>query len=124
MTQGRNFRNFSHCVLTDMLGDVKPESANLRCAVRFPLHLPVSIFANGSPDHGVTHDISAAGVLIHCNRDYAVGSHIRFSISMPAQALGAEHDVQVECTGRVVRCTPMGDQVAVGAIIDEYHVAH
>jgi hypothetical protein len=119
-----NFRNFSWTAQAAMLGTVKSESANLRCAVRFPLHLPISILGSGKPDEGVTQDISAAGVLFHCTLDYPVGSQIQFSISMPAQALGADRDVQVECTGRVVRCTPVGDRVAVGAIIDEYHVAH
>jgi hypothetical protein len=55
--------------------------------------------------------------------DYAVGSTIQFSISMPAQAMGAQKDVVVDCVGRVVRCTPIGDKVAVGAIIDEYHIS-
>ena len=107
-----------------MLWSVKSESVNLRCAVRFPLQLPISILTGGQPDQGVTQDISAAGVLFHCALDYPVGSQIQFSICMPAQALGADRDVQVECIGRVVRCTPVGDRVAVGAIIDEYHVAH
>jgi PilZ domain len=107
-----------------MLRGVKNDPANLRCAVRFPLRLPVAVQGKGGMDQGVTEDISAAGVLMHCGLDYPVGSTIQFSISMPARALGAERDVQVECTGRVVRCTPLGDRVAVGAIIDEYHVAH
>jgi hypothetical protein len=41
---------------------------------------------------------------------------------MPAQAMGAEKDVLVDCVGRVVRCAPAGDKVAVGAIIDEYRI--
>ena len=107
-----------------MLEDVKNDPANLRCAVRFPLHLPVAVIGNGREDEGVTEDISAAGILMHCGQDYPVGSTIQFSISMPAKSLGAERDVQVQCTGRVVRCTPVGNRNAVGAIIDEYRVAH
>jgi hypothetical protein len=102
---------------------VKTESStDLRCAVRFPLHLAVA-FHNGNEDmkDAETQDISAAGVLIHCGVDYPVGSTILFSICMPAQTLGSENDVRVECVGRVVRCTPIGDRMAVGAIIDEYH---
>ena len=70
-----------------------------------------------------TQDISAGGVLFHCSVDYPVGSTIQFAISMPGQALGTKNDVQVECVGRVVRCTPAGDRVAVGAIIDEYFIS-
>lgn len=94
---------------------------DLRSSVRFPLHLPVVLHDhNGSAE---TQDISAGGVLIHCGVDYPVGSTIQFSILMPAQTLGAEKDVQVECVGRVVRCAPAGDRIAVGAIIDEYRIS-
>jgi hypothetical protein len=101
----------------------KDPKTDLRCAVRFPLHLAVAVNNDAKADAGVTHDISAGGVLIHCGEDYPVGSTIQFSICMPGQALGSDHDVQVECRGRVVRCTPAGDRVAVGAIIDEYHIS-
>jgi hypothetical protein len=86
------------------------------------LHLPVKISESTWDDHAETQDISAGGVLIHCGADYAVGSTLQFSICMPAQALGAEKDVRVECVGRVVRCTPVGERMAVAAIIDEYHI--
>ena len=98
-------------------------TTDLRCAVRFPLHLPVALHCQNKVDEGVTQDISAGGVLIHCGEDYPVGSTIQFSICMPAQAMGAEQDVRVECTGRVVRCSRAGDRVAVGAIIDEYRIS-
>jgi hypothetical protein len=89
--------------------------------VRFPLHLPVLL----QHDNGraVTEDISAGGVLFHCEVDYPVGSTIQFSICMPAHTLGSEKDVQMECVGRVVRCSPVGDKMAVGAIIDEYRIS-
>lgn len=104
--------------------DVKHDTNNdLRCAVRFPLHLPVVMHPCANGNDAETQDISAGGVLIHCGVDYPVGSTIEFSISMPAKTLGAEHDVKVECVGRVVRCTPVGNRVAVGAIIDEYHIS-
>ncbi len=95
---------------------------DLRSSVRFPLQLPVILHGpyNGN---GETQDISAGGVLIHCGVDYPVGSTIQFSIFMPAQTLGAEKDVEVECVGRVVRCAPAGDRIAVGAIIDEYRIS-
>jgi len=103
---------------------VKAEGANdLRGAVRFPLHLHVDLHEKAEGQSAETMDISAGGVLIHCGVDYPVGSTIQFSISMPAQAMGAQKDEVVDCVGRVVRCTPIGDKVAVGAIIDEYHIS-
>jgi hypothetical protein len=97
-------------------------TTDLRCAVRFPLHLPVTLQGNEQEGDAETQDISAGGVLIHCGVEYPVGSTILFSICMPARTLGAENDVQIECVGRVVRCEPVGDRMAVGAIIDEYHI--
>ena len=47
-----------------MLPDVKTEtSTDLRCAVRFPLHLSVALHERGGCK-GETQDISAGGVLI------------------------------------------------------------
>jgi len=97
-------------------------TTDLRSSVRFPLRLPVVLHAQDSGG-AETQDISAGGVLIHCGVDYPVGSTIQFSICMPAHSLGADKDVQVECVGRVVRCAPAGDRMAVGAIIDEYHIS-
>ena len=104
-------------ILTTVKHDINND---LRCAVRFPLHLPVAL--PGSDGEAETQDISAGGVLIHCGVNYPVGSTIQFSICMPAQRMGSDKDVQVECIGRVVRSTPVGDRVAVGAIIDEYRI--
>ena len=78
-------------------------SADLRCSVRFPLRLSVNLHEQEGGGNAETQDISAGGVLIHCGVDYPVGSTIQFSICMPAQTMGSEKDVQVECVGRVVR---------------------
>jgi hypothetical protein len=99
-----------------------PSTNDLRGAVRFPLHLHVNLHEKAEGESAETQDISAGGVLIHCGVDYPVGSTIQFSISMPAQTMGAEKDVMVDCVGRVVRCTPAGNKIAVGAIIDEYRI--
>jgi hypothetical protein len=107
-----------------MLSGVNNQSKDrLRCAVRFPLQLPVAVRSKDKTDEGVTQDISAGGVLMHCGEEYPVGSTIEFSICMPGHSLGAAQDVHVECTGRVVRSSPLGDRVEVGAIIDEYHIS-
>lgn len=123
-SQRGNFGNFSRLEIAAILSGVNNQSKDrLRCAVRFPLQLPVAVHSKDIADEGVTQDISAGGVLMHCGMEYAVGSTIQFSICMPAQSLGAAHDVHVECTGRVVRSSPLGDRVEVGAIIDEYHIS-
>ncbi len=47
--------------------------------------------------------MSAAGVYIMADTDLAVGSPIEFEITLPAKVLGTPSDVEVHCTGRVVR---------------------
>lgn len=95
---------------------------DLRGAVRFPLHLHVDLHERAEGHSAETLDISAGGVLIHCDVEYPVGSRIEFSILMPARSMGSQTDVKVDCVGRVVRCAPAGEKIAVGAIIDEYRI--
>jgi hypothetical protein len=49
-----------------------------------------------------------------------VGERIAFSLRMPGDVLGTPHDVLVDCTGRVVRCSQSQAQTYVAATIDEY----
>ena len=67
-----------------------------------------------------TADISAGGVLFHTNRPLDVGTVIRFRIVLPASVLGTDTDVQVNCTGRVVRSIDEKGKKAIAAVIDEY----
>jgi hypothetical protein len=64
--------------------------------------------------------------MFHMNTSLPVDTIIRFRIVLPAAVLGADTDVLVNCTGRVVRC--LDDQgkdeqgkKAVAAVIDEYN---
>lgn len=93
---------------------------DMRCAVRFPLQLPLAVHLDSGEHHTETSDISACGVLFHVETGVEVGRRIEFTISMPAKFIGARKDVLVNCVGRVVRCSPVGSRCAVGAVIDEY----
>lgn len=92
----------------------------VRCAVRFPLTLPAVVFDEGREYAGTTKNISASGVLLALDHDVEVGRNLRFSFSMPGQVLGIQHDVLVDCSGRVVRCCLSEDLHLVAATIDEY----
>lgn len=94
--------------------------SELRGAVRFPVKLPISITVEGEKHVADTDNMSAGGVLFHLDADMEVGSSVEFQIAMPAAVLGANSDVLVTGTGRVVRCSPEGDRRAVAAVIDEY----
>jgi hypothetical protein len=101
-------------------------------APRFPIKLPVALkstsaaAAAGVAGSGVTgrtvetENISANGVLFRMDADVPVGSAVDFTISLPADVVGAEADVQVDCHGRVVRSFEDGGRRGVGVVIDEY----
>ena len=78
-------------------------SEEARTGKRFPLELPIKIHGKGVDDSATTGNMSAAGVYIMADLDLAVGSNIEFDITLPAKVLGTPGDVEVHCTGRVVR---------------------
>lgn len=104
-------------------------------APRFPIKLPVS-WKSGFIQSSVggqdvagkaavektieTENISANGVLFRMDADVPVGSAVDFTLSLPADVVGAEADVQVDCRGRVVRSFDDGGRRGVGVVIDEY----
>jgi len=99
----------------------RPSSAKeVRCAVRFPLTLPVVISAGTREYSALTSNVSASGVLFEMNSPLRVGEGIDFSLRMPGAILGTPNDVLVYCHGRVVRCSMSQSQSQVAATIDEY----
>ena len=95
----------------------------MRCAVRFPLSLPVKLEADEGEIAALTRNISASGVLIALDRDLDVGLDIRFSMRMPHTVLGSPNDVMVHCKGRVVRCSSSHNEHLAAATIDDYRFA-
>jgi hypothetical protein len=49
---------------------------------------------------------------------------MEFTISLPADVVGATEDVKVQCHGRVVRVSQDGERRGVGVVIDEYRFEH
>lgn len=95
----------------------------VRCAVRFPLTLPVVVETSTGGVHALTKNVSSNGVLFELDRDLSVGVDIHFDLRMPHSVLGTPHDVLVHCTGRVVRCSLSQDLHLAAATIDEYQFA-
>jgi hypothetical protein len=96
-------------------------------APRFPIKLPVALKSTSAGNHPEvaantveTENISANGVLFRMDADVPVGSAVDFTISLPADVVGAEADVQIDCRGRVVRSFADGGRRGVGVVIDEY----
>jgi PilZ domain len=97
------------------------ETHDLRSSTRFPIQLPVEVRADEAANlPAETKDISAGGILFYMDTVITVGSRIEFSISLPAAVLGTPQDVNVQCLGRVVRCSEEGSRRAVAAVIDDY----
>jgi len=95
----------------------------VRCAVRFPLALPVVLATTHGDVKAFSKNVSASGVLFELSEELPAGLDIRFSLRMPGAILGTLHDVLVHCLGRVVRCSLSQTQYLAAATIDEYQFA-
>jgi hypothetical protein len=94
-------------------------------APRFPIKLPVALKSAGQPvgsrgKDGRDRKHFRQRRLFRMDADVPVGSAVDFTISLPADVVGAEADVQVDCRGRVVRSFADGGRRGVGVVIDEY----
>jgi hypothetical protein len=95
----------------------------VRCAVRFPLALPVMLASDKGEIAAITRNVSASGVVFELASPVKAGLEIRFSLRMPGEVLGTPHDVLVNCQGRVVRCTRNQSNYLAASTIDEYQFA-
>lgn len=89
-------------------------------AARFPVKLPIAVKSDAGVRSAETQNVSANGVLFEVDADMPVGSPVDFTISLPADVVGAVEDVRVDCRGRVVRSFEDGGRRGVGVVIDEY----
>jgi len=88
--------------------------------MRFPIRLPICLKSNSGENRTETQNISANGVLFRIDAEMPVGAPVDFTISLPADVVGAEADVQLDCRGRVVRSFDDEGRRGVGVVIDEY----
>jgi hypothetical protein len=93
----------------------------VRCAVRFPLSLPVELTEDKAHETpAITRNVSANGVLLELSGPLDVGDELDFHLRMPGSVLGTPQDVLVHCRGRVVRCSLSQSHYQAAATIDEY----
>jgi hypothetical protein len=85
--------------------------------------LPVMLSSGKKEFAAITRNISASGVLFELDRELKAGLEVHFSMRMPGEVLGTPHDVLVQCTGRVVRCSLSKTQYQAASTIDEYQFA-
>jgi hypothetical protein len=99
----------------------KDRYSEMQSAVRFPIKLPISVRSKTGESRTETQNISANGVLFQVvDTDMPVGSAVDFTISLPAEVLGAQVDVRLDCKGRVVRNFEEAGRHGIGVVIDEY----
>ena len=87
-----------------------------RTAPRFHIELPVEL-ENGV---GVTRDFCTTGVFFTCERGFAPGSQISFTIVLDGQHV--DKPLRLQCSGEVVRIEAHGESVGVAAKINEYTI--
>jgi hypothetical protein len=100
-----------------------PSRQEVRCAVRFPIALPVVLSTSKGDVAARTKNISASGALFELDEHIDPGLGIRFALRMPGSVLGTPHDILVRCAGRVVRCSLSQHLYIAAATIDEYEFA-
>ena len=93
---------------------------DMQSAPRFPIKLPISVKSKSGASATETQNISANGVLFQLDSEMPIGSLVDFTISLPADVVGAPADVQLDCRGRVVRSFEEDGRRGVGVVIDEY----
>lgn len=93
---------------------------DLQSAARFPIHLPLVVKSKSGESLTQTQNISANGVSFRVDAEMPIGAPVDFTISLPAEVVGAKADVQVDCRGRVVRSYVDEGTRGVGVVIDEY----
>ncbi len=93
---------------------------DMQSAARFPIKLPISVKSTAGASSTETQNISANGVLFQLDSEMPIGSPVDFTISLPANVVGTEADVQIDCRGRVVRSFEEDGRRGVGVVIDEY----
>ena len=94
--------------------------SDMQSAARFPIKLPILVKSKSGANAAETENISANGVLFHVDSEMPIGSMVDFTISLPADVVGSEADVQLDCRGRVVRNFEEDGRRGVGVVIDEY----
>ena len=123
----RTWKEAVNTVSTDASKDVKSANnpgrkhyTDVQGAARFPVKLPIAVKSDSGVRPAESQNVSANGVLFEVDAEMPVGSMVDFTISLPADVVGAEDDVRVDCKGRVVRSFEDGGRRGVGVVIDEY----
>jgi len=76
---------------------------DVQSAARFPVKLPVAVKSGTEVCSRKHRTFRETEFYSRWTPDMPVGSSVDFTISLPADVVGAQEDVRVDCRGRVVR---------------------
>ena len=96
------------------------DAVPVRTAVRFPLHMEITLSTPQGEFHAVTENVSANGMLFLAEDLPDIGTQVQFELKMPAVIMGGHEDVVLNCVGRIVRHTESEGKTGAAAVIDEY----
>jgi hypothetical protein len=92
----------------------------LRTAVRFPVHLPVTLMVNGEQIIAVTVNISHNGVLLQVPETISADALLEFLLEVPKEVTLDESTAAIHCAGHVIRSYQENGACYVAAVIDDY----
>lgn len=92
----------------------------VRGAVRYPLHLRVTIVTEGQDYQVVTEDLSASGALLRLEKPMQVGQDVEFLVEIPSGVLELSMTAALHCSGRIVRSYWHAGHPWAAVVIDEY----
>ena len=92
----------------------------VRCAVRFPIHLPIRVIASGEEYHAESENFSSNGVLFRLDRAIRAGTAVEFLVQIPGGIIGMQQAAAIHCIGRIVRTFVENGACYAAAVIDEY----
>lgn len=94
-----------------------------REARRFTMTLPLTVRCNGPSGieerQGKTRDVSFRGLYFWTDADFPAGSEIEFTLILPREVTRAA-DVNIRCTGRILRVEPRDGEHGIAARIEHY----
>jgi hypothetical protein len=92
----------------------------IRGTVRYPLHLRVTLVAEGQDYQAMTEDLSASGALLRLEKPMRLGQDVEFLVEIPSGVLELSMTAALHCSGRVVRSFWKAGQPWAAVVIDEY----
>ncbi len=97
--------------------------AERRASRRFTMALPLTVLSarsgGAAEKRGQTRDVSFRGLYFFIDAEFEVGNEIEFILTLPREITLAS-DVNIHCSGQVLRVEPHNGERGVAARIDRY----